>query len=329
MVRHHQREQGAHWRRRCLVNGTSAGLSAIVVVIFAVTKFTEGAWAVVVLFPLHRLGADPPAPPVHRRVARARGERARWRAKRPSSAVTSCSCSSGASTLRPQGRCSTRGASRPTSCVRCTSSSTPTPRASSRPSGAASGCRGFPLDLVECPDRRLARSATEIVAEAAADGADRGDRPVAAAVLRRVCGTSSCTTGPPAGSRASSGLVQNVTADHRPVPGRASGGGRSPMVRAGLALVSDPAAAETGASAPSGRATQAGERRGRAGHGGRADGGASDDVPRPAAVRNRPDRKRAPAPAGSRHRAGSGRCASSHERACRRSSARSPTRAAS
>ena len=34
------------------MNGISAGLSAIVVVIFAVTKFTEGAWAVVVLFPL-------------------------------------------------------------------------------------------------------------------------------------------------------------------------------------------------------------------------------------------------------------------------------------
>ncbi len=52
MVRHHHREKGPHWRRGALVNGISAGLSAIVVVIFAVTKFTEGAWAVVVLFPL-------------------------------------------------------------------------------------------------------------------------------------------------------------------------------------------------------------------------------------------------------------------------------------
>ena len=52
MVRHHRRERGTHWRRGCLVNGVSASLSAIVVVIFAVTKFTEGAWAVVVLFPL-------------------------------------------------------------------------------------------------------------------------------------------------------------------------------------------------------------------------------------------------------------------------------------
>ncbi|MCU1489820.1 MAG: amino acid/polyamine/organocation transporter, superfamily, partial [Acidimicrobiaceae bacterium] len=52
MVRYHLRHRARGWRRRLVVNGFAAVLSAIVVVIFAVTKFTEGAWVVVVLGPV-------------------------------------------------------------------------------------------------------------------------------------------------------------------------------------------------------------------------------------------------------------------------------------
>ena len=45
-----QREPG--WRRRVVVNFSAAILSTIVVLIFAVAKFTEGAWLVVVVFPI-------------------------------------------------------------------------------------------------------------------------------------------------------------------------------------------------------------------------------------------------------------------------------------
>jgi hypothetical protein len=45
-----QREPG--WRRRVVVNLSAAILSTIVVLIFAVAKFTEGAWLVVVVFPI-------------------------------------------------------------------------------------------------------------------------------------------------------------------------------------------------------------------------------------------------------------------------------------
>ena len=44
------REPG--WRRRVVVNLSAAILSTIVVLIFAVAKFTEGAWLVVVVFPI-------------------------------------------------------------------------------------------------------------------------------------------------------------------------------------------------------------------------------------------------------------------------------------
>ena len=52
MVRYHLRMREPHWRVRTAINGFASVLSAIVVVIFAVTKFTQGAWTVVVLFPL-------------------------------------------------------------------------------------------------------------------------------------------------------------------------------------------------------------------------------------------------------------------------------------
>ena len=52
MVRHHLRTREPHWRRKVVINGSAAVLSFSVVLIFAITKFTEGAWIVVVLFPL-------------------------------------------------------------------------------------------------------------------------------------------------------------------------------------------------------------------------------------------------------------------------------------
>ena len=52
MVKYHLTHREPHWRRRAVINGTAAVLSFIVDVIIAVTKFTEGAWVVVVLLPL-------------------------------------------------------------------------------------------------------------------------------------------------------------------------------------------------------------------------------------------------------------------------------------
>jgi amino acid transporter len=52
MVKHHLTYKEPGWRHKLVINGTAGVVSALVVVIFAVTKFAEGAWAVVVLFPV-------------------------------------------------------------------------------------------------------------------------------------------------------------------------------------------------------------------------------------------------------------------------------------
>ena len=52
MTKHHLTHRETGWRRRLAINLSAAILSTIVVGIFAVAKFTEGAWLVVVVFPL-------------------------------------------------------------------------------------------------------------------------------------------------------------------------------------------------------------------------------------------------------------------------------------
>ncbi len=52
MARYYRRNRGAKWRHRFVISLTGGIVSAAVVLIFAVTKFTEGAWLVVVLFPI-------------------------------------------------------------------------------------------------------------------------------------------------------------------------------------------------------------------------------------------------------------------------------------
>jgi amino acid transporter len=52
MTRHHLTHREPGWRRRLAINLSAGILSTVVVGIFAVAKFTEGAWLVVVVFPV-------------------------------------------------------------------------------------------------------------------------------------------------------------------------------------------------------------------------------------------------------------------------------------
>jgi amino acid transporter len=52
MARYHTRVKEPGWRHKRVINFSAGVLTSIVVVIFAVVKFTEGAWLVVVLFPI-------------------------------------------------------------------------------------------------------------------------------------------------------------------------------------------------------------------------------------------------------------------------------------
>ncbi len=50
MAKYHTKHRGPGWRRKLVINFSAGVMTAIVVAIFAVVKFTEGAWVVVVLF---------------------------------------------------------------------------------------------------------------------------------------------------------------------------------------------------------------------------------------------------------------------------------------
>ena len=134
MARYHRSQREPGWRRRLVINLTGGVYTALVVLIFAVVKFTEGAWLVVIVFPigvfaLIRLNRQ------YRTEAAGPGEHRRAPGLRRASA---------AAELHPPGRHRLRRRLRPghpgraavrqepaadRRCARCTSSST-----ASRPS---------------------------------------------------------------------------------------------------------------------------------------------------------------------------------------------------
>jgi amino acid transporter len=52
MTKYYWTNRGPGWRRKAIVNFSAGVLSTVVVGIFAVAKFTEGAWLIVVVFPI-------------------------------------------------------------------------------------------------------------------------------------------------------------------------------------------------------------------------------------------------------------------------------------
>jgi hypothetical protein len=52
MARYHLRTREPGWRRRLVINTAGGVYTALVVALFAVVKFTEGAWLIVIIFPV-------------------------------------------------------------------------------------------------------------------------------------------------------------------------------------------------------------------------------------------------------------------------------------
>ena len=52
MAKYHRRTREPGWRRRLVINTAGGIYTALVVVLFAVVKFTEGAWLIVIIFPI-------------------------------------------------------------------------------------------------------------------------------------------------------------------------------------------------------------------------------------------------------------------------------------
>ena len=169
MVKYHLSHREPHWRRRSIINGTAGALSAVVDAIIVITKFTEGAWAIVVILPLgvllllrlHRQYTEEgrqletgaveaiEAPLLRRHVVGVLVDRLDMATARANQY---------ARTLAPD----------ELRAVHFDVDSKAT-RELERDWGRL-GLSRLPLDVVECPDRRIGRAAVELVADAVADG---------------------------------------------------------------------------------------------------------------------------------------------------------------
>jgi amino acid transporter len=171
MARYHRRTKESGWRRRLAINFVGGVYTALVVVIFAIVKFTEGAWLVVVVFPIavfafirlnreYRLEAEvleriggrprPSGPPNY-----------------PKRTVFLLIDSFDLATLAALRYA--RGL-KPTT-LRAVHFVIDTAQADQLREEWTRADRGVVLDFIDCPDRRLARCAAELVsAEAALPG---------------------------------------------------------------------------------------------------------------------------------------------------------------
>ena len=111
MAKYHYTHKEAHWRRKLVINFSAGVTSLVVVLIFAVVKFTEGAWLVLILFAagvpaLIRLNREYGA---EAEVLERIGGRPR-RLSRRTTPSAPCSCWSTASTWPRSRRCGTPAA---------------------------------------------------------------------------------------------------------------------------------------------------------------------------------------------------------------------------
>jgi amino acid transporter len=169
MAKHHIRLREKGWKYKLAINGFAGFLSLSVVLIFVIVKFREGVWIVVVLFIIlvptlirfhkqyeeerkeleENVGHAAVAPVLRRHVVLVFVERLDLAAARALQY---------ARTLNPDEL-------RAVHFVLDSAHGTELEH-----QWAELGLMRFPLDLVECPDRRLTRAAMELIAEVAADG---------------------------------------------------------------------------------------------------------------------------------------------------------------
>ncbi len=169
MAKYHLTHREDHWQRRLAINGTASVLSAIVLVIIAVAKFTEGAWVILVILPvgvavligLHRQYTDEQhqleegaseaaeAPVLNRHVVVVLVDRLDMATARALQY---------ARTLHPD----------ELRAVHFTLDNRVA--AELENDWGRLGLTRLPLDVEECEDRRLTRAALELAAETVADG---------------------------------------------------------------------------------------------------------------------------------------------------------------
>ncbi|HVX20716.1 MAG TPA: amino acid permease [Acidimicrobiales bacterium] len=169
MVKHHLVHKDGRWRRGVVVNGFSAVLAGAVVLIFAIAKFTEGAWVVVVVGPLLywgliRLNREYVAESQLLEVGAARAASAPILRRHVVVVLVdrldmaTARAIQYARTLTPDD-------------LRAVHFDVDNREAEElQEEWRRLGLSRLPLDVIECPDRRLSRAAVELVADAVVDG---------------------------------------------------------------------------------------------------------------------------------------------------------------
>ena len=169
MAKHHLTHREEGWRRGLVINATGAVLSLVVDVIIAVTKFAEGGWVIIVAVPILVV--------VLLRLNRQYlGEEVELQRDAPGAAaarilrrhvvvvfvnqldLATARAIQYARTLVPDE-------------LRCVHFAIDSAKAAElRRAWTELGLSRVPLDIIDCPDRRLSRAAVELAAETLADG---------------------------------------------------------------------------------------------------------------------------------------------------------------
>jgi amino acid transporter len=166
MVKHHLDHREGKWRKGVLINGISGGISLIVVLIFLVAKFREGAWLIAVIGPLMYWGLIH----LHKQYA---VEDEALRAAAPGEAARSLRHHVAVVLVDSYDLAAARAVdyartlSQHTRAVHFDIDPEVTKELNQR--WAEVGPQWLPLDIIECPDRRLERASLELVAEIVAD----------------------------------------------------------------------------------------------------------------------------------------------------------------
>jgi amino acid transporter len=168
MAKYHTRTKESGWRRRRVINFSAGVLSALVVLIFAVTKFTEGAWLVVVVGPilvfvLIRLNRE-------YRMENRVLETIKGRQPPPAAHYTRRSVLVFVDSFDLATLAALRYARslRPTT-LRAVHFVIDSARADKLRRDWTQADRGLVLEFVDCPDRRLTRAAADLVCQETAD----------------------------------------------------------------------------------------------------------------------------------------------------------------
>lgn len=168
MVARHLRERTGHWRFGVAVNATSATVTALVVLVFVLAKFTEGAWIIVVVGPIMYWGLIR----VHKQYERERGA---FEATAATSDVVIRTNrivvfvdTYDLAAERALRYCETLNAYS-IRAIHYDIDPAVTQRLVARWGAASARSARIPLEVLECEDRRVDRAALQLVADVARD----------------------------------------------------------------------------------------------------------------------------------------------------------------